>query len=200
MPPEVAVSRQTRRDLRRGQIITEARKLVAEEGLPALTIGALESRLDFTRGVITYHFHDKDDIIHAVLASAVEEINAGSRARLTVAATPEARVRSVIAGYVRGFLDHREAMRVLVSFWGRLGNDERAQRVNADLYAGYRRGAARLLEHPDFTPVDVEAMAAVMVGVVIGIAMQVYIDPAVDVDTAIDAAADAVLARVRKSG
>src|ERR1700722_2409301 len=67
------------RDLRRGQILTAARRLVAEHGLEALTIGALEDRLAFTRGVITYHFANKDEIVRAVFASAIDEIDASVR-------------------------------------------------------------------------------------------------------------------------
>jgi AcrR family transcriptional regulator len=63
---------ETLRDLRRG--------------LEALTISALEGRLAFSRGVITYHFADK---IRIVLASyvrgfaVVEEAAAMALARLT---------------------------------------------------------------------------------------------------------------------
>ena len=49
MRPEVT----TVRDLRRTQILAEARSIVAQEGLAALTIGTLEKRLPFSRGVIT---------------------------------------------------------------------------------------------------------------------------------------------------
>src|SRR5205814_9753674 len=51
------------RDLRRAQIVAAAREIVAGDGLESLTIGALEKRLGFSRGVITYHFRDKDEIV-----------------------------------------------------------------------------------------------------------------------------------------
>ena len=58
---------ETVRDLRRAQIIAAARAIVCRDGLDALTIGALEQKLAFTRGVITYHFAGKDDIVRALL-------------------------------------------------------------------------------------------------------------------------------------
>ncbi len=109
-------------------------------------------------------------------------------------------MRTVVEGYVRGFLDHLEATRVLVSFWGRIGRDQRAREANAELYAGYRRGAAHLLESADLAPIDVAGMSTVMVGVVLGIAMQAYFQPTeVDVNAAVNVAVETVLARLRIS-
>src|SRR5215475_11000710 len=103
---------ETLRELRRGQIVAVARKIVADEGLEALTIGSLEARLAFSRGVITYHFQNKDDIVHAVLESAIDEINAGSAAQLSLSMPAEERVRTVLKTYIRGFIERVEATRI----------------------------------------------------------------------------------------
>jgi AcrR family transcriptional regulator len=189
----------TVRDLRREQIIAAARRIVAEDGLDALTFGALEVRLAFTRGVITYHFESKDEIVRAVFASAVAEIDAAVREEVEAAASIETRVRAILRGNVRGFVDRAEAGRVLLSFWGRLSSDPAVQRVNAELYARYRGRCARLLAKSHDVPSDVEpaTMAALMVGMVLGIATQHYFDPgAIDVDAAIDEGVSTVLARL----
>ncbi len=194
---------ETLRELRRGQIVAVARKIVAEEGLEALTIGSLEARLAFSRGVITYHFQNKDDIVHAVLESAIEEINAGTDAQLGQNLSAEERVRTTLKMYVRGFLEHVEATRILLSFWGRISSDKRARKANATLYAAYRRGAAHMIEAGKVAgefaaDLNVDAMAASLVGVVIGIAMQSYFEKgAIDTDTAVDEAAHAFIGRLR---
>lgn len=190
---------ETVRDLRREQIVAAARRIVAEDGLDALTFGALEERLSFTRGVITYHFESKDEIVRAVFSSAVAEIDAAVRAEVEAAASLETRVRAVLRGNVRGFVDRAEAGRILLSFWGRLSSDAKVQRVNAELYARYRRRCARLLSQSPDVPAGVDAgtMAALMVGMVLGIATQHYFDPgAIDVDAAIDEGVATVLARL----
>jgi AcrR family transcriptional regulator len=193
------------RELRRGQIIAVARKIVAEEGLEALTIGTLESRLAFSRGVITYHFHNKDDIVHALLESAIAEINAGTAAKLEEPLAPERRFDVILRTYVRGFVTHVEAVRILLSFWGRIPCDRRARKANAALYAAYRRGATRMIEAGQASgelagDADPEAMAALLVGIVIGISTQVYFEKgAIDPEAAVDEAVRAVIARlVRK--
>jgi AcrR family transcriptional regulator len=190
------------RDLRRGQIVTAARRLVAEHGLEALTIGALEDRLSFTRGVITYHFANKDEIVRAVFASAIEEIDAAVRREVEGGSTVEDKVRAVLHGNVRGFVDSEVAGRVLLSFWGRLSGDAQVRKLNAELYAKYRRRAAKLLRaaraEGHIAPVDPTVMGALLVALVLGIATQHYFEPgSIDVDAAIGEATRTVMARLR---
>jgi AcrR family transcriptional regulator len=189
------------RDLRRGQIVAAARALVAEQGLEALTIGALEDRLSFTRGVITYHFANKDEIVQAVFASAIEEIDAAVRREVERGATLHDKVRAVLRGNVRGFVDSEVAGRVLLSFWGRLSADPKVRSINAALYAKYRRRATRLLRaaraEGQAASVDAGVMGALLVAIVLGIATQHYFEPgAIDVDAAIEEATRTVMARL----
>ncbi len=193
----------TVRDLRRSQIVSAARALVAHGGLEALTIGALEKRLDFTRGVITYHFRDKDEIVAAVLDSAVEEIDAATHADVRASATAEERVRAVITSKVRGFLDHAEARAILVSFWSLIPGDPRATAVNSRLYTNWRQQAATLVRAGQaqewFDPaVPADAIGALMVGTVVGIVVQAGFEPeSVDAEALIDEATAMLMARLR---
>jgi AcrR family transcriptional regulator len=189
------------RERRRAEIVAAARRIVAEQGLNALTFGALEKRLDFTRGVVTYHFASKDDIVRAVFDSAIAEIDSAVREEVLAAASIEDRIRAVLHGNVRGFVDCAEAGRVLLSFWGRISADADVRRLNAALYARYRRRAAKLLasarEARQIARVDEKTMAALLVGIVLGIATQHYFDPgSIDIDDAIEEATRTVLARL----
>jgi AcrR family transcriptional regulator len=194
---------ETVRDLRRAQIIAEARALVAAEGLAGLTIGTLERRLPFSRGVITHHFRNKDEIVDAVLDSALDEIDTATFSDLAGAGTVEDMVRTVLRSKVYGFLEVVEACRILVSFWGRIPNDVRAAERNAALFRRYRGQALTLFEEGRahgvlVSDLDIEAMAALMVGQVIGIVTQALFEPgAIDVDAAVEAAAQAIIAATR---
>jgi AcrR family transcriptional regulator len=192
---------ETVRDLRRSQIIAAARALVSQKGIEALTIAGLEARLGFTRGVITYHFTDKDEIERAVLESAVADIDQALRAALDASASHEDRLRTIVRANVRGFVDRPEAGRVLLSLWARLSSDARLRTLNAELYARYRRGTRKLLESGaragDFVDVDPDAAATFVVGAVLGIVLQWYFDPdAIDREAATEIACDAVAARL----
>jgi len=91
---------------------------------------------------------------------------------------------------------------VLLSFWGRLSADAQVRKLNADLYAKYRRRAAKLLRAARteglIASVDPAVMGALLVAIVLGIATQHYFEPgAVDVDAAIEEATRTVMARLR---
>ncbi len=184
----------TLRDLRRAQIVAEARRIVAEEGVSALTISTLEARLPFSRGVITHHFRDKAEIVEAVLASAVADIDAATAADLQRSADLEGRVRAVLRTKVQGFLAQPEATRILVSFWGQLG-DSRATGANAALFRRYRAESKRLFSQAVASgeargDLDPAVAAALLVGGVLGIVGQAMFEPgAFDVSAAIEAAA-----------
>jgi AcrR family transcriptional regulator len=182
------------RSLRRTQIIAAARAIVARRGLEALTIGELEKRLGYSRGVITYHFRNKDEIVDELLRSAIAEIDEATRARVAAASSRDARIAAVIRAVVQGFVSRVEAVRILVSFWGRLHAEPRIRAANARLYARYRAETAKLLGGR----AGDAALATMIVGVVLGIAAQAYFDPRrVDVDAAVDEATRAVQARLR---
>jgi AcrR family transcriptional regulator len=190
------------RDLRRAQILTEARNLVAEGGLTALTIGALEQRLPFTRGVITHHFANKGAIVLAVLESAVAEIDAATRTDAAAADSFADRVEAVLRTKVRGFLDSAEASWILLAFWGRVRSDPDSARVAGELFAAYRDQSTRLLawgqERGEArTDADPGAFAANLVGLVIGIVTQSLLAPAhIDVSAAVADGARSVVAGV----
>ncbi len=183
------------RELRREQILAAASEIVSEGGLEALTIGAIEKRVSFSRGVLTYHFVNKNEIVEGLLLSAVDAIDRSTELHVREADGVEEKVHAAVEGIVRGFLANPVASIILMSFWGRLRGDEAAARVNAGLYRKYR-GAARSIVR-DIEHIDVEAFSTVFVGVLIGIACQTLFDPsAIDPEAAIEEASHTLCARL----
>ena len=160
----------------------------------------LEARLHYTRGVITYHFRDMDEVVAAVFRSAIDEIDAATSAEVAASASPVEALRAVVHANVHGFLAHIEATRILLSFWSRLAADRRFRLLNRELYATYRARTASLLRLGQaagaFQRVNIDRMAALVVGIVIGIVAQTYFDPKhVDPAGLIDEATATLLAR-----
>jgi uncharacterized protein YneF (UPF0154 family) len=123
------------------------------------------------------------------------------RAEVDAGATAADKVRAMLGATVRGFVDRAEAGRVLMSFWGRLPSDPQVRQLNAELYARYRRAAAKVLRRARadgaIGKIDPAVMASLLVGLVLGIAMQHYFDPgSIDVDAATEEAVQTVLARL----
>lgn len=192
---------EARRDLRRGQIIAAARRLVADGGHAALTINALERELGFTRGVITYHFANKDEIVLGLLDDAIAEIDQATALSVQAEEHASAKLRAAIAGMVRGFLAIEEAGRVLLSFWSRLKEDARAAEKNAALYRRWRHASSELVRRGqaagELGPGDPDALGALLVGIVIGVVTQAWFEPgAIDPEAVVDEAATAVIARL----
>jgi len=194
---------ETIRDFRRDQIIREARALVAEGGLKAMTYGRLEARLSFTRGVITHHFKNKDDIIQSVLRSALREIDNATITAVIGTEAPEERVRRTLEMMVDGFLSHPESTRILIAYLSEVPHNAHATAFNAGLFARWRRWTAEILHdgmtRGVFCDHDVEAMAAVIVGQVIGAVFQNLLQPeAIVVNRVVASGADAILAVLRR--
>lgn len=191
------------RELRRAQILRAARALVASEGLPALTIAKLENRLEFSRGVITYHFRDKEELVEALLESAIGEIDEAIFQEVASHGNVGEKLRGVMRTTVTGFLAHREAAHILFSFWGQISSNERLAKLNADLYERYRSHSTALLEAGEnegkFRRTDNKALAALMVGIVIGIVTQVWFDPdAIDPEATVEEATRMLLTHLSR--
>ncbi|MFT7580479.1 MAG: TetR/AcrR family fatty acid metabolism transcriptional regulator [Myxococcota bacterium] len=193
----------TVRDLRRFQIVAAARRIVAEQGLAALTISTLEQSLDYTRGVITYHFANKDDIVGAVLDSAILEIDVATTRTLSPGNTVDTEVAGIMRTKVEGFLDHVDAGRILMTFWSRIPADTDASTKNARLFATYRHQAEHLIKWVKSKQniprgLKPEGLAAVMVGCVIGVVAQSYFQAdAFDREAAIKETIAVVAGRLR---
>jgi AcrR family transcriptional regulator len=186
------------REVRRAEIVAAARDLVADGGLEALTFAALERALGYSRGVVTWHFRNKDEIVQAVLHDTIAEIDAAALSAIRSEATLADRARAVVREMVRGWLGGNRAGRVLVLFWGRMPADAAARAANAALFARYRGYSAELVRigqrRGEFAAsVDPEAAAVVIVGLVVGIAGQALFDDEVDAGPAVEAAGDAVV-------
>lgn len=191
------------RELRRAEIVAAARAIVAEEGLGALTFGALERRLDFTRGVVTYHFANKDDIVEAVLEDAIAEVEQSAVEAVKRAGDPSGALVAVTEAMIEGFLDHRDAGHVLVSYWSRVRSDARIGAINAAWFRRWRgfcaelvrRGQAAGAFRPDLDP---ETAAVLIVGQVLGVVTQATFEPgALDASAAAREASASLLLRFR---
>ena len=180
------------RATRRAEIVAVARQLIVEGGLEGLTIGRLEKRLPYTRGVITHHFANRDDIVDAVLASAIAEIDRATAEEALRGMSRGEQIRAVLRAKVHGFLDHPEATQILMAFATRPAGDARAAEVEAQVFGRYRTEASGLFRHHP----DVDAFAALLAGTVIGIVVQVRLGASgLDPEACIDVAGQALVHR-----
>ncbi|MGE3147996.1 MAG: TetR/AcrR family transcriptional regulator [Pseudorhodoplanes sp.] len=64
--------------IRRKQIVAAVRQIIARDGLEAVTIANIATELGTSRGVVVYHFNNKEAILHEVLSSAKMDADASA--------------------------------------------------------------------------------------------------------------------------
>lgn len=74
---EVSETRAAARDQRRQKILAAARRLLAEQGLAQTGLREIAAAAGATTGAIYPHFSGRDDILAALLAETLAEINSG---------------------------------------------------------------------------------------------------------------------------
>ncbi len=92
---------------RRAQIVAAAIDTVAESGYAGASFARIAERLGISRGLISYHFAGKDDLIRQVVHQAAEEARAYIRPRMLAETTGPGRLRGYIESNLAFMRDHR---------------------------------------------------------------------------------------------
>ena len=128
---------------RRRQIVAAAIDTIAEVGFAQASIARIAKRIDISKGVISYHFAGKDDLIRAVVIEIVEAGRSYMIPRIFAETTGRATLRTYIESNLEFMREHRNYMVAVIEIAqnGGLTRDGR-QRVD-----GREVGVAvRLLE------------------------------------------------------
>lgn len=98
---------------RRAQILAAAVDLLAEGGFRAASLAAVATRIGVSKGVISYHFSGKDELLEQVVSSVL----AGAAAFMTPRLEGVAGARAQLRAYIESNLDyldrHRREARAL---------------------------------------------------------------------------------------
>ncbi|PMR60505.1 TetR family transcriptional regulator [Verrucosispora sp. ts21] len=172
--------------------------VLAERGLPGLTLRAVAERAGCTTGMVLHTFADKQALL--VHARELLHRRTGQRADAAQAAaeTPRAALRAVLWQAASPTEEKREEARVWVGFLAAALADP----VLADLHRSYNRrfvdrvAALVAAVRPDRPPADCRATATSLVALVEGLNALAAVDPATYSDQAQRNAIDTALARL----
>jgi AcrR family transcriptional regulator len=92
---------------RRAQITGAAIDTIAELGYAGASFARIAERVGISRGLISYHFADKDDLIKQVVHEAAEQAVAYIRPRVLVESTGPEMLRAYIESNLAFMRDHR---------------------------------------------------------------------------------------------
>jgi TetR/AcrR family fatty acid metabolism transcriptional regulator len=92
---------------RRAQIAAAAIDTIAEAGYAGASFARIAERLGISRGLISYHFDNKDDLIKQVVHEAAEQAIAYIRPRVLAKSTGPETLRAYIESNLAFMRDHR---------------------------------------------------------------------------------------------
>lgn len=150
-------------DVRRAQIIDSAIGVLAESGYAGSSLSRIAGRAGISKGVISYHFAGKDDLMEQLVEQVYDRITAyvvpRVAAREAVADRIAERVRAV-ASYVR---DHPDELRALTEVLNNLRDDDGLLRYgdafNESIYRGLEAEFRAGREAGELCDFDVRVMA-----------------------------------------
>lgn len=127
---------------RRQQIVSGAIAVLAEKGFSATSLAAIAEHLDVSKGVISYHFAGKTEVLHEVVRTVLGQAEAWMTPRVAEATSFTDALHSYIWSNM-AFLDtHRDEIFALTEV---LANMRAAPGV-AETFGESQRGAVAALE------------------------------------------------------
>jgi AcrR family transcriptional regulator len=99
---------------RRQQIVASAIETIAEVGFAQASLARIAERIGISKGVISYHFIGKDELIRQVAIEIVEAARAFIIPRILVESTGQGTLRTYIESHLTFMREHRNYMVAIV--------------------------------------------------------------------------------------
>ena len=179
------------REVRRQRIIDAAIECLAREGWHRTTLTAIAAEAGISRGLISYHFTGRDDLLAAVLESVVEStFGAGAAAmqqQIDQEPTAQGKLRALIEGNLQFIGDHRREMAALGEVMPNLRRPDGSPRFDSAAEEPIIAGTAALFEHGmstgEFRRMDPRATAYFLRRCIDAAARRIVEDPEFDPGT-----------------
>lgn len=177
---------------RRRQIVETAIRTIASKGYSQASLASIAREAGISKGVISYHFAGKDDLVEEILSRLMREPAEFIKERVDARESARDKLRAYVAANFDFAKSHRNHLLALVDLWGRRAPAPQGRnRFDAEAYEPSRRYLSRILEagvhSGELTEVSRKAMASVIQAAIDGVLLQWAFDPrAVDLDACRD--------------
>jgi AcrR family transcriptional regulator len=180
--------------IRRQQIVESAVAIIAEKGLPELSLSQIEKRAGMSRGQLTYYFPAKEDILLAVFDRLLQlmyeriheqhGVNGSGERHCTAGDGPcTASAWEWISHFLHALLlqppSNPEFHSLQYTFLAQMSHREDFRKRLARLYEEWRTGMAQGITS-DLAPtlsVSARTLASLVQGLLHGLSMQLAADP-----------------------
>jgi AcrR family transcriptional regulator len=169
-------------EIRRKQIVDAAITVMARRGWSEASIDEITREADVSRGLVSYHFKDKKELLSGVLTRCKEVFDAAVSDAIEGSRDPVERMRIVIRASLNQISTDPVNYEVFLHFTaGARAEPELGEQIR-DLWAEYRTASARAIRvgqrRKAFRQnMDPDAAAAVVIGSVTGVALQWLLAP-----------------------
>lgn len=173
---------------RRAQIVACAIETIAEVGYAQASIGQIAKRANVSKGVISYHFASKDELLEQVVTEYYIANESFMQPILCDEASPKNRLKKYIEANLEFIADHRKMVFAVVEIVTGMRTKEGKPRFSADtdedvfqpieaiLHAGAKEGSFR-----EFTPLSSRIMALAIRHAIDGFSLELMRNPDLDV-------------------
>jgi TetR/AcrR family transcriptional regulator, fatty acid metabolism regulator protein len=186
---------------RRTQIVGCAIETIAELGYGQASLAKIAARAGISKGVISYHFKGKDDLLHEVAAEVLGAAEAFMGPRILAEAGAAAMLRAYIESSLEFMATHRQHTLALME----IVTNHRTG-LPAPFVAAYQSGLAMLETHMregqrtgEFREFSTGVMAATIRAAIDAVPAQMAADPGLDLAAYADELATSIDLAVRKS-
>ena len=175
---------------RRDQLVDCAIDAIAELGFPRTSVAEVARRAGVSKGVVTYHFPAKEDLIRAVIADVLASMTEHMMSRMVAAEParfPERFIAADIAAWVEYYRTHSRSVIALVGIYNSF-RDESGEpnstllRARADEIAAIERILKLGQARGTVGPVSAAVVAASVKAVLDDLLTQYAADPNLDID------------------
>ncbi len=114
---------------RRAAIVDHAARLFAREGFRGASIADLAAACATSKSLIYHYYPSKEDILHAVMRSHLDDLSAEVAEVTARGGAPDAQLRALVHGFMRHYLGAADRQKVLLNELDNLPPPRRAEIV-----------------------------------------------------------------------
>lgn len=176
------MARPTTTAIRRSEIVDATIRVMARRGWNETSIDEITKEARVSRGLVSYHFRDKNELLSGALERCREIFLRDVREAIETGLPPEEQLRCATRASLMLTKTNPVPYEVFLHFSTSGRADPRLAEEIRALYRTYRREAANAIRECQAagvyrTDIDAEAAAAKHLGTIIGISLQWLIDP-----------------------
>ena len=169
---------------RRAQIIEHAIALIAEVGYGQTSIGQIAKRASISKGVISYHFSGKEELMIEVMREVMQTFTAFVIVRIGTETSPSGILRAFIKANVEFIQHHCEALLALLEIVQSARTESGKPVFNGGVIETDLKSLEQVLlqgqQQGEFRAFDVQIMAAAILSIRNGALAQIAADPNLD--------------------